>query len=107
MFLHFAALQKVYMVSVSANGCEVEDSVALILVLRGALTTYVTSVPCFKVTILVLDVGEHMFLSEVSYLTSHGGFECSLMLRESIDKEIVEAHPCYKILHSKELISEL
>ena len=44
---------------------------------------------------------------QVSNLTSHGGFERFPVLRETLDKEIVEAHPCYRIADSTELIFEL
>ena len=64
------------------------------------------SVPCLKLTVLILVVSDHMFLSQVSYLISHGGFERFPVLKESLDKEVVQAHPCYRIVDSKELISQ-
>ena len=62
--------------------------------------------PSLKITILLVDVCDHLFLSQVSYLTFHGGFERLAVFGRSPDEEIIQAHPDYRIINNKEVIHE-
>ena len=90
-------------VSTSASAFEVDEFCGAHSPLKRGIHIihHIGYVPCFKVTVLILDVGDHLFLNQVSYMTLHGGFKRFPLLRESRDKEINTAHPCYRMVDKK------